>query len=241
MSQLRELTGSSQGHWHWQCEANSEAAQQPADPEALRSQQSCLPCAATAPTQTVVSVEHASTDRPFGASGEGAAVRSHAELAMNRSLSPPSIASSTSIRSRLLFCHEHRAPVQLGRSPERQSAAAHTRSSAGDAPRSTSAGPRPSVAWRSPRIWFDSVPVERQRIRANRCRGGPHSYLGLLHPPPYRMRSTPWPARPWHPSLRPGKTSSFLESIIYRLRNTLNGNRPSWSFDPGPAQPPSGG
>jgi hypothetical protein len=23
----------------------------------------------------------------------------------------------------------------------------------------------------------------------------------------------------------------FLESIIYRLRNTLNGNRPSWSFD----------
>jgi hypothetical protein len=30
----------------------------------------------------------------------------------------------------------------------------------------------------------------------------------------------------------------FLESIIYRLRNTLNGNRPSWSFDPGPAQPP---
>ncbi len=27
----------------------------------------------------------------------------------------------------------------------------------------------------------------------------------------------------------------FLESIIYRLRNTLNGNRPSWSFDPGPA------
>ncbi len=35
--------------------------------------------------------------------------------------------------------------------------------------------------------------------------------------------------------------NSFLdsESIIYRLRNTLNGNRPSWSFDPGPAQPPS--
>jgi hypothetical protein len=33
----------------------------------------------------------------------------------------------------------------------------------------------------------------------------------------------------------------FLESIIYRLRNTLNGNRPSWSFDPEPAQPPSGG
>jgi hypothetical protein len=32
----------------------------------------------------------------------------------------------------------------------------------------------------------------------------------------------------------------FLESIIHRLRNTLNGNRPSWSFDPGPAQPPSG-
>ena len=30
----------------------------------------------------------------------------------------------------------------------------------------------------------------------------------------------------------------FLESIIYRLRNTLNGNRPSWSLDPGPAQPP---
>jgi hypothetical protein len=29
----------------------------------------------------------------------------------------------------------------------------------------------------------------------------------------------------------------FLESIIYRLRNTLNGIRPSWSFDPGPAQP----
>jgi hypothetical protein len=28
----------------------------------------------------------------------------------------------------------------------------------------------------------------------------------------------------------------FLESIIYRLRNTLNGNRPSWSFDPEPAQ-----
>ena len=27
----------------------------------------------------------------------------------------------------------------------------------------------------------------------------------------------------------------FLESMIYRLRNTLNGNRPSWSFDPGPA------
>ncbi len=27
----------------------------------------------------------------------------------------------------------------------------------------------------------------------------------------------------------------FLESIIYRLRNTLKGNRPSWSFDPGPA------
>ena len=87
---LRELTGSTQGHWHWQCEANSEAAQQPADPEAQRSQQSCLPCAATAPTHTVVSVEHASTDRPFGARGEGAAVRSHAELAMNRSLSPPS-------------------------------------------------------------------------------------------------------------------------------------------------------
>jgi hypothetical protein len=34
-------------------------------------------------------------------------------------------------------------------------------------------------------------------------------------------------------------TNIFLESIIYRLRNTLNGNRPSWSFDPGPAQPPS--
>jgi transposase InsO family protein len=33
----------------------------------------------------------------------------------------------------------------------------------------------------------------------------------------------------------------FLGSIIYRLRNTLNGNRPSWSFDPGPAQPPGGG
>ena len=166
------LTGSTQGHWHWQCEANSEAAQQPADPEAQRSQQSCLPCAATAPTQTVVSVEHASTDRPFGARGEGAAVRSHAELAMNRSVSPrpPFIASSTSmdtsIRSRLLFCHEHRAPVQLGRSPERQSAAAHTRSSAGDAPRSTRAGPRPSVAWRSPHVWFESVPVERQRVRA---------------------------------------------------------------------------
>ncbi len=30
----------------------------------------------------------------------------------------------------------------------------------------------------------------------------------------------------------------FLESIIYRLRNTLNGNRPSWSFDPGPAPTP---
>jgi hypothetical protein len=29
---------------------------------------------------------------------------------------------------------------------------------------------------------------------------------------------------------------AFLESIIYRLRNTLNGNRPSWSFDPGPAR-----
>jgi hypothetical protein len=37
-------------------------------------------------------------------------------------------------------------------------------------------------------------------------------------------------------------TSFFcLESIIYRLRNTLNGNRPSWSFDPEPAQPPSCG
>jgi hypothetical protein len=34
-------------------------------------------------------------------------------------------------------------------------------------------------------------------------------------------------------------TAFFLESIIYRLRNTLNGNRPSWSFDPGPAQPPT--
>jgi len=181
MSQLRELTGSSQGHWHWQCEANSEAAQQPADPEALRSQQSCLPCAATAPTQTVVSVEHASTDRPFGARGEGAAVRSHAELAMNRSLSPPSIASSTSIRSRLLFCHEHRAPVQLGRSPERQSAAAHTRSSAGDAPRSTSAGPRPSVAWRSPRIWFASVP---RRATADPSQSMPRRTAQLPRPTP---------------------------------------------------------
>jgi hypothetical protein len=33
----------------------------------------------------------------------------------------------------------------------------------------------------------------------------------------------------------------FLGSIIYRLRNTLNGIRPSWSFDPGPAQPLNGG
>ncbi len=32
-------------------------------------------------------------------------------------------------------------------------------------------------------------------------------------------------------------STNHLESIIYRLRNTLNGNRPSWSFDPaGPAQ-----
>ncbi len=37
------------------------------------------------------------------------------------------------------------------------------------------------------------------------------------------------------------RRSLFLESIIYRLRNTLNGNRPSWSFDPGPAQPPRHG
>ncbi len=35
-------------------------------------------------------------------------------------------------------------------------------------------------------------------------------------------------------------TRGYLKRI-YRLRNTLNGNRPSWSFDPGPAQPPSGG
>jgi hypothetical protein len=34
--------------------------------------------------------EHASTDRPFAARGEGAAVRRHAELATNRSLPPPS-------------------------------------------------------------------------------------------------------------------------------------------------------
>jgi hypothetical protein len=30
-------------------------------------------------------------------------------------------------------------------------------------------------------------------------------------------------------------THFFLESIIYRLTNTLHGNRPSWPFDPGPA------
>ena len=208
MSQLRELTGSSQGHWHWQCEANSEAAQQPADPEALRSQQSCLPCAATAPTQTVVSVEHASTDRPFGARGEGAAVRSHAELAMNRSLSPPSIASSTSIRSRLLFCHEHRAPVQLADPPSgNRQRPIHVAVLA-----TRLAQPAQGLGHLSPgaHLAFGSnqCPAEPQRIRANRCRAGAHSYLSLLHPPPYRMRSTPRPARPWHPSLRPGKTSS---------------------------------
>jgi hypothetical protein len=37
-----------------------------------------------------------------------------------------------------------------------------------------------------------------------------------------------------------GAIRFFLESIIYRLRNALNGNRPSWSLDPGPAQPSRG-
>ncbi len=46
------------------------------------------------------------------------------------------------------------------------------------------------------------------------------------------VRNAGGPAPHWH--------GPFLESIIYRLRNTLNGNRPSWSFDPGPAQPLSG-
>jgi hypothetical protein len=47
-------------------------------------------------------------------------------------------------------------------------------------------------------------------------------------------------ARPVQHVQRSGRVSRkpvFLESIIYRLRNTLNGNRPSWSFDPEPAQP----
>jgi hypothetical protein len=56
-------------------------------------------------------------------------------------------------------------------------------------------------------------------------------------------RSQPSPSICWRNPERPVAVRRespfffFLESIIYRLRSTLNGNRPSWSFDPGPAQP----
>jgi hypothetical protein len=53
-----------------------------------------------------------------------------------------------------------------------------------------------------------SCPSSDNGSEPHRCRAGPHSYLGLLHTLPSRMRSTPRPAGPRHPSLRPGKTSS---------------------------------
>ena len=161
--------------------------------------------------------EHASTDRPFAARGEGAAVRRHAELATNRSLSPPAIASSSSIRSRLLYCHEHRRatrliPSGIGSGPY----ASRWSSSAGDAPRSSLLDQRMASSICRLALTSRLVRISARRRRAtkdpsHRCRAGPHGHLGLLHPSPsecaaphgqlgFRIGLRPWLDRPAAPS-----------------------------------------